>query len=273
MIARTTPLYPDAAPLLPVLKITGVQKPDDLKDERSIVLAADYVQQGRHYHLCVDLDGIGGADPGDAGLAIYVSPANDAGSPPGVLHVADGAAPSLDILLDGCHQLAGRPQACSNNSLGYLASECAAPFGLESSPSELRPLLLKNQQWWLQVPSELSALLEPFALYKACLDADGIEEDLKLGDTGLSFYVSGIRGQNLTLRKHLAEPVHVRGCRGCTNMTEFRLAATCDRTNTRGALPAVPGASTSATRLDTENEAELWLAQRAFLTDSQCHPQ
>ncbi|CAE8651036.1 unnamed protein product, partial [Polarella glacialis] len=143
---------------------------------------ASQLEPGRHYHLCVDLDGsnLGALDVGDSGgPLIYISPA-EAGS---VQTVMEALGQTFVV---SCVTGA----ACATSTAWHLvAGECGQPG--EMPAADASGFFLKDQAGWVLAVD--GQLLKPGAHYHLCLDVDGpLAKEFQSGDSGLQVYVSGV---------------------------------------------------------------------------------
>jgi hypothetical protein len=192
--------------------------------ERHVFLNTSMLQTGRHYKLCLDIDGIFGPGStfllaGDSGVSVYVTPLPGDLAPVTVkIHV-----PHF-FPLDAC-------VGCNSNSMAYLAASCIPIFGAEQYPLATR-LQLLNQTWRLYIPHQSPLQPDvPFSYYKLCLDLDGPTGYLQVGDSGQDVYVSGVPF-NTTVIRVAASTTISTSCYGCPWNTSLsatvRLSVQCD---------------------------------------------
>ncbi|CAK0860657.1 unnamed protein product, partial [Prorocentrum cordatum] len=180
---------------------------------------------GKHYRLCVDLDGDEAAlGFGDAGIDVYATPASE--------------SLTRAVLPEDGQQVTVRCSAgCTAGTLGHLVDTLASGGCNDTAatdPAALRERLaarseLRSSVWDFDVDAR--GLLEGFH-YIVCLDLDGAEDSDRAGDTGLAVYVSPVSHAAVTatgdrvVRPAPGQQLSLT-CAGCSSSTEAVLMDTC----------------------------------------------
>lgn len=200
-----------------------------------LILDTTPLQPGRHYRLCMDLDGIDTSlSFGDTGLLAFSTPA---------------LGPSTTSILRTANQVIQVTcRSCSSSSFGHLVDASAASgcddWGLPridaSVPTPLYNLPLPNRT---VVYSGLWAFLADTTLfqsgqhYRICIDIDRYNADLRSGDTGLMVYTTPVLSVSPSVIDPALQQILTMPCDSCSTFTEGYLSTDC---STSAAL-SLPG--------------------------------
>eukprot|EP00929_Paragymnodinium_shiwhaense_P096434 TRINITY_DN58015_c0_g7_i1.p1 TRINITY_DN58015_c0_g7~~TRINITY_DN58015_c0_g7_i1.p1 ORF type:complete len:3302 (-),score=512.29 TRINITY_DN58015_c0_g7_i1:262-9471(-) len=233
-----------------------------------VAIDTQYFAPGIHYQLCLDVDGIGPAVPGDTGLVIYASPL------PRIRPLALrslGADERREQHYAGVVWINGEPRlreleedmntasfmqeiklvcaACRQGSVAFLsaratcelfnkAEESGTTVKLSTEPQGLSVSGKVPYNW---VFSADVRVLTMGVTYKLCVDVDGQGDDARPG-TGTTLYVSPI------LRMAFETPIRrasrqklIFECPECTAKATVHLATSCSSSEDAGPLsPEAP---------------------------------